>query len=86
MNPKLGMVIFTAGWILLLGAMIINAVAFGLNLSSWYSFIGEIGEKGLLKSLLDQSFWSVLFLFIIYPLLLGLLTYASQNLFRKMIK
>lgn len=54
--------IFLTGWIILVGAIIINVVAKKIGLATWYDFL----EKKKVK------WYEYFFLFVIYPLLLGL--------------
>jgi hypothetical protein len=69
--------IFIIGIIILVGAIIINSLATYLSLTTWFSFIESISQSGFLTTLKEQSILSLLFLFIIYPLLLGLLAWLG---------
>lgn len=65
------LLIFLEGSAILLGAIILNALASVLGLMSWYEFLKNVRYPGLLNSV-----W----LFVIYPFCLGLITYYSAKL------
>lgn len=64
--------IFLAGWAILIVAIALNLLAQRLGITTWYPFIGDAGKIGFTAALSKLSFWSVLFLFFLYPTLLGL--------------
>lgn len=63
--------IFLSGILFLMGAILINSIAKYLNFPSWYDFLNHT------KITLVSSVW----LFIIYPLLLGVLGFYISKLF-----
>lgn len=68
--------IFLVGWIVLLGAIVINGLAGLLKLTSWYTFLNNLNNN---YSVLDYA-W----LFLGYPLCLGLIVliiYKLLNIF-----
>lgn len=73
--------IFFLGILLLLGAIVVNFLAKTLKLFTWHDFFNLIGEKGLEIALQSVSWVNLLFLFVIYPLLLGIIVYYSYKLF-----
>lgn len=58
--------IFLAGIVVLLGAILLNWLASILNLPSWYDF---------LQSKTKLNIYSIVWLFLLYPLSLGALVY-----------
>lgn len=64
--------IFVVGFVVLVGAVIINFLAGLAGLMTWYQFLLEFKEKGF-----NQGIFSLIFLFIIYPLLLGIISYYT---------
>lgn len=66
--------IFIAGLIILVGAVLANFLAGLLGVTSWYDFLKKPKSAGFLD---------YLWLFIVYPLLLGLLAYLASLLFNK---
>lgn len=72
------LVIFIMGLVILIGAIIINLLAGVLGLNTWYDVLISVNEKGI-KELFNQGFVSSLYLYITYPLILGLLGYYSYN-------
>lgn len=63
--------IFLSGAGILIGALLLNFLASALGLMSWYDFVKGSREAGL---------WSYLWLFLLYPLGLGLSAYLSAKL------
>ena len=58
---------FFVGYVILVAAIILNVFAAKFGISTWYDFIYNPSET---------SFGSYLWLFVIYPLFLGLPAYA----------
>lgn len=67
--------IYFFGIVILIFAIIFNFVAKVLKISTWYDFLLDIKEKGLIKSLSSQGILSLIFLFFVYPFLLGIVVY-----------
>jgi hypothetical protein len=72
--------IFALGLAILIGAIIINAIATITGLTTWYAFINNIRQTGLLKAIVNEKIISLIFLFLIYPLLLGTIGYYMTKL------
>jgi hypothetical protein len=68
------------GIIILVGAILINALAAWLNLATWYSFLSILARDGILPGLKNTSFLSLIFLFLLYPLSLGCLAYLGLKI------
>ena len=73
--------VFAVGLAVLAGAIIINWLAGLLGISTWYTFLSSVSKNGLLKALVGNSIISNLFLFILYPLLLGMIGYFTTKIF-----
>jgi hypothetical protein len=71
--------IYIAGLIILIVAILLNIIATNLRISTWFSLIKEINENGFTKTINNQSIISILFLFLIYPFLLGLFVFLFFN-------
>jgi len=67
--------IFFLGILILLGAILVNALAKAVKLFTWYDFFNLISEKGLEVALQSTSWVNLLFLFLVYPLFLGFIVY-----------
>jgi hypothetical protein len=65
--------IILMGYIFLVIAIIINFIAFNLSISTWYDFF---------SFQVDLTFIDYLYLFIIYPTLLGSLIYFLNDFFK----
>jgi hypothetical protein len=65
-------IIFITGLIILIGAILLNALAHKLKLKTWYEFV---------KQRRDTSVVSYVWLYVLYPGALGLLAYWSFVLF-----
>lgn len=74
--------IFITGFVILVVAIIANYIAVKLGLTTWYSFLESVGKNSLSKTIKDTSILSMLFLFIIYPLLLGFSGYLVIRFFK----
>ncbi len=74
--------VFVAGWIILIVAMGINLIASRLGIDTWYPFAESIGKAGFIKAFVKASFLSKLFLFVIYPALLGVSAYFALKLIK----
>lgn len=72
--------IILLGFGILIGAIIINALAGLIGITTWHTFIISIRELGLLKAMMNERIISILFLFVIYPALLGIISYALAKL------
>lgn len=72
--------IFLAGWLVLLGAIVINAAAGALGLPGWYDLLRSVGQAGLLNALRAAGLMGLVFLLLIYPALLGALAYLAAHL------
>lgn len=68
------LLIFILGFIILAGAILLNVIAGGLGLTTWYDF---------LKNPKDVSVVSLIWLFILYPLGLGIIGYIGSTLLFK---
>jgi hypothetical protein len=64
--------IFLSGTAILIAAIAVNAAAKTLGLQTWYDFLGRMSERGVATALQDTAPLSLLFLFVIYPLFLGI--------------
>jgi len=60
----------TGVWVLTF-ALIANFLAMRFGINTWYSFVNNIGELGLVSALINQKVVDIIFLFLIYPLILG---------------
>ena len=70
---------FASGWIIVVSAIIINILAGLLKIATWYHLIEILSKEGLV-GLKHISVISYLFLFLIYPLLLGIIAYYSFHM------
>ena len=64
-----------AGYAVLVMAILLNMLANALNLATWYKWFQTIAQDGLRVALLSLHWLDIIFLFIVYPLLLGLVAY-----------
>jgi hypothetical protein len=75
--------IYLSGLAVLITAIGLNLVAGELGLSTWYTFLALTGKQGLLEALKSLNMGDYLFLFLIYPVLLGLAAYLIFYLTRQ---
>ena len=59
------------GWAILIMAILLNGLANKLRLQSWYGYIQCIVDRGWLEATRETGVISVIFMYFIYPLLLG---------------
>ncbi|OGD84746.1 hypothetical protein A2165_03210 [Candidatus Curtissbacteria bacterium RBG_13_40_7] len=69
--------ILIAGWVILVVAIAANYIAALLGISTWYPFLDDLRKKGLRKTLENSGIPSLIFLFILYPLILGFAAYLA---------
>lgn len=72
--------LFLIGIIILVGAILINALASLLNLVTWYSFLSTLARGGLLPGLKNTPILSLIFLFLLYPFSLGCLAHLGLRI------
>lgn len=75
---------FLVGWIVLLGAILLNLLAGALHLNTWYTFLQNVSAQGLASALRALRWQDAVFLFLAYPLGLGGLAWAGVWLARQM--
>jgi hypothetical protein len=73
--------IFGAGVVFLFVTILINAAANSLKLTSWYTYLSDIGSQGIVRAFAQLSVPSMLWLFVGYPIALGTLVYILRRLF-----
>jgi hypothetical protein len=66
---------FVIGVAILVVAILVNVLATVGGVSTWYGFLADIRDHGLLAAIRNEGVLSLLFLFLLYPLLLGLTGY-----------
>ncbi len=75
--------IFILGTVILGLAVIINFLANAMGITTWYSFLINISEDGLINTVEKQGL-NLIFLIVIYPLLLGAVAYYLLHFFEKL--
>lgn len=73
--------IFAVGLGVLIAAVLMNFAANKLGIIGWYEFLNNIGKSGFAKTFESTSPLSLIFLFILYPFLLGLISYLILRIF-----
>ena len=80
------LIIFVTGASVLLAAIIVNIIATWIGVITWYGFVEIVGEQGFLNAFEKAGLFSIVFLFLIYPLILGAIGYYTTSYFKKLIK
>lgn len=75
--------IFLIGSFILITALIVNILAEIFGVSTWYTFTNKIKDKGFFGALKTENFFSLLFLFFIYPFILGATGYRATTFLMK---
>lgn len=65
------------GFTILIVAIILNVLANLFGINTWYSFINSISVNGFFTAIKKEKFISLFFMFVLYPLFLGLSVYYS---------
>jgi len=68
------------GYVILLVAIILNALARVVSLSTWYDIFINIQTQGFLVAWKNEGFISLVFLLILYPFVLGAAGYIMTRL------
>jgi hypothetical protein len=74
--------IYFSGIIVLVGAILINGIAGLLGWVTWYDFLKSVGETGFAAALRILPVIQLVFLFVLYPLGLGLIAFAALRILR----
>jgi hypothetical protein len=78
----LALKIYLGGILVLIGAILINGIAGFLGWTTWYGFLKLVGETGFAAALRTLSGIQLVFLFVLYPLGLGLIAFAAMRILR----
>jgi len=74
--------LYIIGVVILLTAILANIIASYANLNTWYDFYYTILKKGgFLQGFKELSMFDVLWLFFLYPLILGFGYLIAEKLF-----
>lgn len=76
--------LFIIGWVILITAILVNGIIGKLGVTGWYDFIQMLAEKGI-KTFTTLRFIDYLWLFILYPALLGI-AYKSGEIIIEWLK
>ncbi len=76
--------ILILGWLILIVAIILNILANLLHLNTWYELIQSFSKLGIIKTIKQEPFLSIIFQFIIYPYLLGFAAHKFNRLLSKL--
>ena len=63
--------IAASGYTILIGAIILNILATALGIMTWYGFLESATAHGFFGAIGHAGVISVVYLFVLYPLLLG---------------
>jgi len=67
------------GWGILLAAIVLNVIAGQLGIATWYEYLGRAGDRGIAAATASLSIAERLFLFLLYPGLLGLVAHLVAS-------
>lgn len=70
------------GLFILLFAILVNYIAGLLQLKTWYTFLEELASSNYLWK--STKIMDVIWLFILYPLLLGVSSFLGNLLYQKL--
>ena len=72
--------ILISGWIILVAAIIMNALLNAVSWQGWYGYFKLISQHGFLPAHEHIPVLNLLFLYVGYPFVLGLCAYLSKNI------
>ena len=70
--------IYVAGILILASAIILNVLAQAKGIMGWYGFLTKLAEEGQ-SALRSVRIFDYLWMFIVYPFLLGLVAWLSYR-------
>jgi hypothetical protein len=68
--------VFVIGVAILVVAIVVNGLAIAAGVSTWYGFLEAVQAQGLLQAIRRERPFSLLFLLLLYPFILGLTGYG----------
>jgi hypothetical protein len=76
-------IIFITGILILSGAIIMNLMANLIGLVTWYDFLLNLNSIKI-NNISINDFFSLIYLFLVYPFTLGLIAYLSLKSISKL--
>jgi len=70
--------LFALGWVILIVAIIVNIIAKSVGINTWYDFLTGMTDTGIKDSFKNLKITDILFLFILYPGIFGLIFYLGS--------
>ena len=71
--------IAAAGYTILIGAIILNILATTFGIVTWYGFLESATAHGFFGAIRQSGIISVVYLFVLYPLLLGWMAWGVMR-------
>ena len=59
------------GWVILIVAIVVNALSSQFGVSTWYSYARSISSVGFYEATLSLPVLNIIFLYFVYPSILG---------------
>jgi len=73
--------VYFTGLIILLSAILLNLISGKLGITGWYDFLNGLANSG--RKIFDSlSVMDYIWLFVLYPFLLGCSVFLAEKLFR----
>ncbi len=70
--------LFALGWVILIVAIIVNLIAKSIGINTWYDFLTGMTDIGIKDSFKNLKITDILFLFILYPGIFGVIIYFGS--------
>jgi len=72
---------YLIGVIVLIGIQFLNLIAIFLNIPTWYNILLAAMQQDISIPFSSLSIYAILYLFLVYPLVLGVLAYVISKIF-----
>lgn len=67
------------GWLILAVAILINGTVKSLGGATWYDYLGDVSRLGIKAATLSLHPAEIVFLYLLYPAIFGLLVYFAVS-------
>ena len=73
------------GYCILIIAILANFFANTIGLCTWYDFLNNLLEKGIIKTIFSTNLFQLIWLFLVYPTVLAIGSYLGHIIYSLII-